>query len=138
MSTISTGHWTLSLTLAEGCTNELDGAASEITVKRDGGLDLVFDGWHVGHAELGLGAFRGVRVDVWVTSTGKVVTGETRWTSWEGETSRYAAAAHDGHAEAYDWLVDRTGGNLGGVSKQAWTQACSVVEQFAGRASERV
>ena len=138
MDTISTEYWTLDLALADECTNNDDGSASERTVRRDGDLDLVFDGWHVGHATMSMGAYRALSVDVWVTTTGRIVTGESRSTSWQGETARYAAAAHPGHAIAYLWLVGRTGDSLGAVSKQAWTQACRVVEQFAGQDRERV
>ena len=140
-STISTEHWTLNLGRATDCVNDEDGSASERTVRRDGDLDLVFDGWHVAHATMDLGAFRNLGVDVWVTTTGRIVTAETRSTSREGETSRYAAAAHTGHGRAYGWLVDRTGGkvgSLGGVSKQAWVQTCRVVAELAGQDRERV
>ena len=102
----------------------------EYRIKRDGGKDLVFRGERVGEGDQGgpgerCNWNRGTDVAIYVTESGRVVTSVTQWSQWEDESDWHRAAVHATGAEAFAWLLEDCGGELGRASKEAWVEACS-------------
>ena len=139
----STEPWTLDLRYARYCTNTSDGSSWKHTAQRTGAVDLAFTGWHVGYAEAtDATAFApydwvGIIVRVWVTTTGKIVTGAV-WRARRGDAAEYAAAVHEDAESARAWLVARSELGHGDAGTHAWTMACRVVGEFAGMDVELV
>ena len=132
--------WTsLHLERARHCTNARNGAAWTHTAARTGDVPLTFTGWHVGYAESVDAAhdFVGVLVNVWVTTTGKVVT-STVSRAKRGQAAAYAAAVHDDPHSARRWLGDVAQLGHGNAGMGAWAMACRVVGDFSDLAAERV
>jgi hypothetical protein len=100
-------------------------AAKRFRVKRDGDRDFEFRGWQLGMGSRDSGVGRGVDVVIYLTTGGRIITKIKRWTSWQNEVDRHAAAAHRTAAAALQWLRDDSGGELGRASKAAWEEACN-------------
>lgn len=68
--------------------------AERIRVRRDGDLDLVFEGELIGEGESGSGGeyrkdwTRGVRVRIYRTRGGSYVWSRLYWSRWQGESGR--------------------------------------------------
>ena len=112
-------------------------------IKRDGNLDIVFDGEEIGSGSYGTGGEyrsdwnRGTDVSIYLTRSKQIVTDVTQWSRWQGEDSLHRAAVHSTAADALQWLVDDCGGSLGPASKEAWERACKH-EALAGADVEEV
>lgn len=139
----STEPWTLDLRHARYCTNTTDGSSWTHTAQRTGAVDLAFTGWHVAYAEATDATARspydwaGIIVRVWVTTTGKIVSGAV-WRAKRGDVDEYTAAVHDSAESARAWLVALSELGHGDAGTHAWTMACRVVGDFAGMDVELV
>ena len=118
----------------------------EFRLTREGDLPLAFCGWQIGEGVRGTGGTsgydcdhtRGVRVRVYVTPSGRLVTSVYRWSRWQGEEDRHDCAAHATPAAALAWLREDCGGELGVASLEAWEAACEAWEPLAAEAAEQV
>lgn len=115
------------------------GEPKEVRVSRTGELDLQFRGWQVGFGDTGNGPYRsdwtrGTKVWIWITTGAQIVTDVETWSNWEGETTRYRAAAHRDAESALSWLRldSHTEDHLGPASKEAWEAACENVPSLEG------
>lgn len=125
-------------------TEEL-GSPQQHRVTRDDARDLAFDGWPLGEGHHGSGGTsgyecdwtRGVRVRIYLTTGGRLVTAVHRWSRWQGEPERHAAAAHDDAPAVLAWLVEDAG-RLGAASKAAWEEACATWPPLDGLDVEEV
>ncbi len=122
-------------------------ATHEHRIERDGGRDLTFKGWLIGEGSHGTGGnsgyesdwTRGVKVYVYLTTGGNLVTAAERWSRWQGEGGICTAASHKSPSQALAWLKgDSSKGTLGPASKEAWENACDTWGPLKGQDVERV
>jgi hypothetical protein len=120
------------------------GEPTGFELERDGARNLAFKGWKIGFGSHGNGGqfekdwTRGTKVRIYLTTGGSLVTSVSRWSHWQGERSRFAAAAHATTEAALAWLVEDAGGELGVASKLAWETACSRWSELEGADVEQV
>lgn len=115
----------------------------EFVLDRDGDLPLRFWGDKIGTARrLHSGGPRGdlgTEVNIYVTSSGKLVTEVHQWQeSQQISRNRRTAVAHSDPGAALAWLKEDANGVLGSTSKEAWLKACDTYEPLAEHAAEKI
>lgn len=115
----------------------------EFVLDRDGDLPLRFWGDKIGSSRRSRFAekygTRGTEVNIYVTSSGKLVTEVRQWQVHKDvKRQRRAAESHTTPAEALAWLKQDANGVLGPTSKKAWIQACEAYEPLGPYAAEEV
>lgn len=112
----------------------------EHVLERDGDLPLRFWGDKIGtasHTRDGRRGECGTEVNIYVTSSGKLVTEVFQW-NVEKSRPRRKAQAHSTPSEALAWLKQDANGVLGTTSKEAWLKACETYEPLAEFATEKI
>lgn len=106
---------------------EVLGEPKALVAYRDGDRDLTFVGWLLGEGEHGTGGNSGFAFDwtrgtvtrVYLTTGGNLVVAVRRWSNWQGERERRAAAVCRTIDEVLDWLRADNHGELGVSAKAA-------------------
>jgi hypothetical protein len=115
----------------------------EHLLERDGDLPLRFWGDKIGSGRRETSderhGKRGTQVNIYVTSSGKLVTEVHQWKLHPDLTRyRHACQAHSAPAQALAWLKADAKGVLGSASKKAWLQACETYGPLASFAAEDI
>jgi hypothetical protein len=112
------------LEMVRGSSQLPDSALETITLERDDDRPLRFSGRLIGANDIDEGVTNGTKVAIYVTKSGKIVTGVHQWQREKGR-ERHAASAHQMPDSALEWLRVDGGGYLGKASKEAWDEACA-------------
>ncbi len=116
------------------------GDPTDITIARDGDLDMRLNGWLTGSGSTYNpvnNSGRWVDVSIYLTTGGYIVAACLRRTQWDGESDT-AQAYHGAPRDVLAWLVADGGGYLGPASKEAYTEACAAIPALADEAVETV
>ena len=119
------------------------GTPQQFTLPRDDDLDLSFSGWLLECTEDEKRKEKGdgLRVCIYFTEGRSVVTQVVRWYTIQGDRTEHNYVGvfdsfnWDG---AVEWLKDDNSGRLGGISKQAWIEACQKLPELKSHSTERV
>lgn len=122
------------------------GASTELSLVRDGDLDLRFRGWRLGAGEHGTGGnsgyscdwTRGITVEIYITEGGNLIGHLRRWSKWQGEGGSHDCEVFSGFEELVAWLREDAGGYLGPASKEALEQACGELPSLEDKLYETV
>lgn len=106
---------------------EILGEPERRSVPRDGDRDIVFTGWLAGKGKHGTGGnsgfshdwSRGTVTKIYITTGGNIIIGIRRWSIWQGESERFAAAVCRSIDEVLDWLREDNHGEIGVSAKEA-------------------
>ncbi len=115
-----------------------ESSVQEYTLERGRDLSLRFRGILVGYNDVDIeGNDRGTHVQIFVTTSRKIVTAVHQWQRKKGR-KRHKAQVHESPEAAMSFLMEDGGGKLGRASREAWIMACNVEPTLKGYDAEVV